>query len=450
MGRLINLICKPVLQPAETIDKPFFVGYALYRGSLIQDAQCAEIHSESVYVPKNAIRSGEVEEIVTQRRVIPEGEESPGDGMDAFEYMESVKPDDWSNHIVYIYRTEPAGSSGFIDKFSHPFDEAYLKENFGGGSYSYHIKKGSQRVKAGRIRVVGPPKDPSQMPSAPSDLVQAIKLVMEKNGANGTSAATELTAIAFKNALEIQRASMPPPMSIADLTTALKNLNELNGGAPKSSTPEWLAKLGDALIPAGAALLMKMLEPKDALQSITSVVQAMQALKGATGETAAPDMGIELMRNGPQLLGGLVNLLGELRKAEELKRIQASAAPALPPGVRAVPPERVDTRQQTPAPAEMPKNGSGEPSPEFVWGHVVDMCRNGDDGVFAFNFLDQIDPQSMATLRGMNLSLDQLKLYIASGEIHPILKERLAPLPGYAKFIAEFYQALMRPAVAAA
>jgi hypothetical protein len=112
--------------------------------------------------------------------------------------------------------------------------------------------------------------------------------------------------------------------------------------------------------------------------------------------------------------------------------------------------EEMNGKQPTFYPREMPKNGSGEPSPEFVLGHVVDMCRNGDDGVFAFNFLDQIDPQSMATLRGMNLSLDQLKLYIASGEIHPILKEQLAPLPGYGKFIAEFYQALMRPATAAA
>lgn len=410
---------------------------------------------------------GATKETITHERLIVDGDEPvPGSGIDAYDYMAGLTEDEWRDHIVYIYRKFPLPANGakrtYIAKLVHAFDDEWLKQNFGGGQYHFILKKGSQRIKEGDSSdIPGVPKNPDEaaISANQSDLVQTVKMLLEKNGGNSASTANEITAIAFKNALEIQRQSMPPPMSIADLTTALKNLNELNGGAPHAgATPEWLTKFGEALLPVGVGLIAKLLEPKDALASIKGVAEAFQMMKSISpAEPAEINMGLELVRNGPQLLGGLMNVLSELRKSEELKKAQqAVTQPALPPGVPVVPPDRVVVHhrpangQPAAPPASVPVNEKGEPSPEFVWGKVIEMCQSGDDGKFAFDWLDTIDPQAMGWLRSQNFSLDQLKGFIATGAIHEMLVKGLIPLPGYNKFIAEFHTALMAPAAVAA
>lgn len=423
----------------------------------------------------NDIPAGGVLETVTQQRILPgdpptddDSDLKPSDNRprDIFDYMRALKPEETDNHTLWIYREYPPTESGYIDCVKPPIDEAYIKANFGGGTFNLLLKRGSELVRSRKFKVVGAPitpngNSPQSAAGAGSDLVQIVKMLKENgNGTLSPGDAMTLQMKAFENALAIQRASIPPAMNIEQLTNALRNLRDIEGGgAPRQQAeqPEWLKQLLAAAVPAVVGLVVKMLEPKDALATLKGLGEAFTVMKSVngTGEAAAPDMGVTLLQQGPSLLRGVADLLGELRRAEEIKAARAAAgappAPvALPSGPRsAIPPDR----RPPPDPASLPRPTAaemknGEPDPEWVWGHVIKMCENGDDGTFAYNFLDQIDAASMKSLRDAKITIEQLKQMIATGAIHPVLVQ-ITQLPNYQKFIGEFYAALMSPEVPA-
>src|SRR5208282_4183786 len=86
--------------------------------------------------------------------------------VDFWPYIESLKPEDWSKHIVYIYRTEPRVSmygdgasslekiTGFLEMrpgVQIPFNsqeeiELGIREKHGGKAFRLILKRGSERI----------------------------------------------------------------------------------------------------------------------------------------------------------------------------------------------------------------------------------------------------------------------------------------------------------------
>jgi hypothetical protein len=71
----------------------------------------------------------------------------------------------WEKRVlVYLYRTSPkvknqAGDRAYIEKISRPFDEDYIKENHGGGSYIAYLNLDREtQLKQTSFSIDGPPK----------------------------------------------------------------------------------------------------------------------------------------------------------------------------------------------------------------------------------------------------------------------------------------------------
>ena len=137
--------------------------------------------------PDPAPNSGEVVETTTRRRVVPASEvetKTP----DLWDYLRNIPLGDWSKHMIYLYRAEPAPSVPLIkcaDQFitfpdgqrvlvsdQEEFEFA-LTRQFGGGVFRVIVKKGPQWVTQARIPINAP--------------VRAIAITPENNGhGNGT------------------------------------------------------------------------------------------------------------------------------------------------------------------------------------------------------------------------------------------------------------------------
>lgn len=114
---------------------------------------------------------------------------------DLFEYLQSISTEDWSRHTVYVYRSAPEPSLP-INKCGEVFlcpdgttiktadqeeIELALSRYYGGGSYLFIVKRGSQRKTMGTIRIGGPVKNISPIdiftaPNAPGQPPQPAPL----------------------------------------------------------------------------------------------------------------------------------------------------------------------------------------------------------------------------------------------------------------------------------
>lgn len=140
---------------------------------------------------------GPVVEKVTRTRTIPANEAAKdGKVPDFWDYIESLTPEQWQDHVVYLYREEPKvsnyGGTAYLDKFSGYIDvrpgvqvpmeergmiEAAIKEKFGGKAFRLICKKGRERITEGKCVNEAPPKYPDMqtqhfagpLPNAASD-----------------------------------------------------------------------------------------------------------------------------------------------------------------------------------------------------------------------------------------------------------------------------------------
>src|SRR5258708_2438389 len=96
------------------------------------------------------------------------------DKPDFWSYMQSLSPEAWKNHIVYLTRENPKtsinGIGGYLTKLQQAFDIEDIKVAFGGYEFSYIMKKGNDDIiYSGRFRIESPPKyDPSRENATPA------------------------------------------------------------------------------------------------------------------------------------------------------------------------------------------------------------------------------------------------------------------------------------------
>lgn len=413
--------------------------------------------------------AGEVVEVVSQTRVIPDPNSKLNDDAeeiagDVFDVVGRIPADERAEWICYVYRERPEKQSGYISKIVPPFDEEAIKENFGGGEYRLMLKRGTELKKRTMFTVPGEPKMdvPAVVMAAPgagtvskSDLQAVVEMIMKNNPQNNSN---EIMKASFMNALEVQKAAMMnAQMGPGALVEMMKNMHSMvMPPAPSSGIPEWAQPFVAAAIPALLSLFTEVLKPKDMITQLTGAAQAMEALKGISGGGGRekPDYLGALINNGPQLLGKASEILGELRKAAEL-RVQAETArlPAGPirvaanPSLHTPPPPQVEPILPSPrvaliTPPPVPPvsvsagTQDGAPDPQWVLGKVAEMIAKGDDPGFVLDFLDENLPDLVAAMR--MLTIEAIAEHMANvPQFVPVVA-----LPHFPDFLKSFYEKL--------
>lgn len=426
-------------------------------------------------MPKLKAEPGQVKETVIQERVINDPDSKLGGDNeelvgDVFEVVARIPADERDEWICYVYRDRPEKQNGYISKMVPPFDEETVKENFGGGEYRLMLKKNSEIKKRTTFTVNGEPKTeiPAVVASVPgagtvskSDLQAVVEMIMKNNPANNSN---EIMKTSFLNALEVQKAAMmSAQMGPGALVDVMKNMHSMvMPPAASSGIPEWAQPFVAAAIPALLSLFTEVLKPKDMISQLTSAAQAMEALKGISGGGGRekPDYLGALINNGPQLLGKASEILGELRKATEL-RVQAQVAqlPAGPirvaanPSLHTPPPPQVEPILPSPrvaliTPPPVPPvsvsagTQDGAPDPQWVLGKVAEMIAKSDDPGFVLDFLDENLPELVAAMR--MLTIEAIAEHMASV---PQFVQVVA-LPHFPDFLKSFYEKLREPPAA--
>jgi hypothetical protein len=127
------------------------------------------------------------EKVIRERTVPPEelAREKTGSSPDFWEYIEAIKPEQWIDHIVYLYRQEPKTTTwpgappAYLDKyvgeievrpgFIVPMNDAgtiqqAIKEKFGGRVFRLILKKGRERMCETTFSTEAAPKYPDATP----------------------------------------------------------------------------------------------------------------------------------------------------------------------------------------------------------------------------------------------------------------------------------------------
>src|SRR5271154_783473 len=141
--------------------------------------------------------SGPVVETVSRKRVVPTTEletEKRSGVPDFWEYIESLKPEQWTDHIVYLYRQEPKTTTypgappAYLDKYTGTIEvrpgvtvamddagtiQQAVKEKFGGRVFRMILKKGKERLTETTFSTEAQPKYPDSTPQYANPLPNA-------------------------------------------------------------------------------------------------------------------------------------------------------------------------------------------------------------------------------------------------------------------------------------
>lgn len=327
-------------------------------------------------------------------------------------YLQSLKPEDWDKHILYIYRRFDTGPSQPLEKCSVYFVmpdgtkvplnnqeelEIALAQTYGGGSYRVWIKKGQERVTEGRITIDGPPKNtqPGILRNAESSSQPS-----GQPGSVSNDVATTAMHLVANNPGEGMRIGMQVLQGAADV------VSRFAAAPPNSSTMDELLKQ------AMVVMMQRAMNPPDPLDLITKLLPLLKNGTSDSGGTSplvdriletglervlnpAPSgpvssAGAELVRQLPQVAGYVTEAIREWRLGSEAQLHTAQVMATNPnrtlppgtPGNGTVPaPGAAPVRQITqatqvvPPPAATPQPVPGEPSIEFIEQKIVDILK---------------------------------------------------------------------------
>lgn len=388
--------------------------------------------------------------------------------VDFWKYIEALKPEDWSRHIVYIYRTEPRvsnytdgpsvleKSTGYLEVrpgLTIPFNsqeevELAIKEKHGGKAFRLILKRGSERIAEAKISNDMPPKfPPVGMSTMSADLPGA-----------PVSTSTDATADVAKTAMATMAGQDRAAIEIANsvLRSSADMVQRLAQG-PQNGAGDDLTRQ------VMTALINKALNPPDPLELITRILPLINRPSGspaagvdrlmdaaierflspsASGPVASA--GAELVRQLPSVAGYVTQAIQHWRAGMEAQR-DTAAIMTRTPSAAAAPPQPVPRQlpptilpQQPPQPAAQPEAAGGNPLPlEFIETKIMEILNEGnpeDDAADdTLTFLNRLDPQLIAYLFSLG-EAGLLQLF----QQQPLLRPALTNMPRLTKFIKEF------------
>lgn len=398
-------------------------------------------------------------------------------------YLESLKPEDWENHICYIYRIEPRmqeASSGTygstaLEKIvgtleirpgvSIPFNnreevELGIREKWGGKTFRLFLKRGSERISECRVMNEFPPKYPPTGAIASNPFAGSPSSPMISTTESSNTADVAKTAIASIAGQEARATDV----AIRALTGAAEVVTRLaSADKPQPSA------MDQALQAIMVRMLEKSMTPSDPLAEITRIAELVKVLTPAPAPAAAPSSSsgnpmidqimqaalerilnpatvagpvatasAELVRSLPTVASYIVDGIREWRIGAEAQRDTAAIINGAPPRPGAPPapaPRALPQSPPTPAPAP----GGQQPviNIEFIESKILEIFNEGapaeDAADDTLTFLDRLAPELITTLSAQGES-GLLNLF----QTRPNLRPATNNMPRLVEFIRAF------------
>ena len=413
---------------------------------------------------------------------------------DFWDYVESLKPEDWDRHIVYIYRTDPRASNygdgqsyidkcvGYIempDRSQVPFSEREeieraIREKHGGRAFRLIIKRGGQRITEGKCSNEAPAKSMYQQNSG--------------NGNNGVSVTpvSDASATADIAKAAMSTISAQEKQAIAVATDALRSTSEMVQRLARGPGSEQAnSSMDDVLKQALVVMIQKAMNPVDPMEQLTKMFALLNQIRPAPGvdpslppgsplnrvmdlalerllnpASATPPVSAsaELVRQLPMVAGHVTEAIREWRMGSEAQRDTAhimrqagSQPPAGPVGVNpsqqprtlagpnVAQPRPIPVAGQTaqPGPTNQEANTVAAPSLEFIETKIIEIFNENVSADQAaddcFFFLDRMDQKLIAQLAAVG---EQGVMALFSSR--PILRAATANPARLTEFIKAF------------
>jgi len=226
---------------------------------------------------------------------------------DFWTYMKQLTPEQWKNHIVYLYRELPrtniasAGSGGYLAKFSQAFDEEDIKQNYGGYEFSYIMNRGQACVYSGKFRIEAPPRldaireagsnghglDAGTVAGIVQQVVGVLReeLQRKSNGIDdggATTKAVDMLKEASDKAMEVLVKRLPQAESavaqLKELITVGQSLGMLGGGGAEGG-----GIIGTIKVLKELGVLGNQNDPMKQLETMLSIFDKLDEVRGGGG-----------------------------------------------------------------------------------------------------------------------------------------------------------------------
>ena len=354
--------------------------------------------------------AGHVKEKITRERILPASEAAKQNAEampDFWEYIEGLTPEQWNDHIVYLYREDPkastySGEFAYLDKFvgyievrpglQVPMDERgiieqAIKEKFGGRAFRLICKRGKQRVTVGKCVNEAPPKYPDTNPQ------QHFSGPLPNAGPTDASVASK--------AIDVMAAQQPDAMRLA--MDVLRSASDIVMKQGQSHTPA-AAPVSDLDAELKRAMIKRMLEPPDPIAEFAkykelfappqnalvdklvgmALEKFMTPAPAISGRTTLLDLGREAL---PVLAGTVKEAMTNWRMGVEAQRdaiaLQRGMNPGTPMPAAALPPQPLppatDAVPAAPA-AQTNPQPPADNNPPFEWLEmkIVEILKDKD------------------------------------------------------------------------
>lgn len=306
---------------------------------------------------------GEVVEQQTRTRVIPaiapDNQDKPWSRMDPFEYLQTLAPPEWEKTDVYLYRYNSARKKVAVEEYHQPITEWEIKRAHGGGEMCLMVKRNKMLIINHDFLIEGEP---------------VIGGTVHGNGSNGNGSndATSQIISMLRDELRAMREEMKTARG-GDLgMEAVKQALTLNGQVFQSAAASAVGTLQHIASPGGTpapnpmddlnrqlmqAMIAKLLNPTDPIETFAKMAAAVKALPGfGGGVDNKAGVALELVRHIPSVASTLVQGIEHWRFAEEARARTAAISRSIP-AAQTIP---VTPIPQTPASApsnvvEMPQ-----------------------------------------------------------------------------------------------
>jgi hypothetical protein len=393
-------------------------------------------------------------------------------------YIEALKPEDWHNHICYIYRMDPrqqmdygsgtgstalekvVGTLEIRPGVSIPFNdreeiELGIREKYGGKTFRLFLKRGSERICETRITNEYPPKYPAA--GAMSGTPQGNSPVVLPATDASNTADVARTAI---NTLAGQDARMTD-VAVRALTGAAEVVTRM-AATDRASSP-----MDQAFQAVMVRMLERSMDPPDPTRELERIANLVKILNpgGAPAATSNPMMerimdaalerilnpatvagpvataSAELVRALPTVATYIVEGIREWRVGAEAQRdtaaIMNGAPPRNAPSPTPAPPPRAP--QALPTTTQPPQGAGTVITIEFLESKMIEIFNEGapaEDAADDFlTFLDRLAPEVITQLKSQG-EAGLLNLF----QTREILRPAINNMPRLREFIKAFLQ----------
>lgn len=376
------------------------------------------------------VRGRVVQKTTTTRVLSAEEAQASGPKMlPIWEYFETIKPEDWSEHIGYLYRVQPkiGGQEGYLMKFAEPITVDQVRDRFGGQVFRAILKKGQQRVCDTVFTIEAPPKmqtDQGNYQTAQTQPTNSGGGDIARHAIDVATdpqrAAVSLTQEAARSGFEMLRAQMTAggqQLTLRDVFELMDRMEAKRATAPSggSGMPTWLETALVAVVPA---LIGRILTPENPIETFGKLASALQNIPGFGGKSGGNDWKAAMVEALPRVAQSATEIMGEWRRTAEIAANAqrgalppAQPAPALTAGSGAPANPNPAAPPAGAPPAAPPSSAPAAPPPDgWLKMKLRDMFIAGRSGEDVGRFLEDIHPAFLEQIT--SIAPEQLQSYL--------------------------------------